>query len=65
MVSEVKAQTRRYMVFPVLMAVFLPALWGYLKNGRFCLGRLQNIVVWICIFLLLVFGVVRNLLPGL
>lgn len=50
---------------PVLAAVFLPAFWGYLKNGRFRLGRVQNIAVWICILLLLVFGVVRNILPRL
>lgn len=50
---------------PVLVAVFLPAFWGYLKTGCFCLGHVQNIVVWICIFLLLAFGVVRNILPGL
>ena len=50
---------------PVLVAFFLPAFWGYLKTGRFCLGHVQNIVVWICIFLLLAFGAVRNILPGL
>jgi hypothetical protein len=50
---------------PVLVAVFLPAFWRYLKTGRFCFGHVQNIVVWICILLLLAFGVVRNFLPGL
>lgn len=50
---------------PVLVAVFLPAFWRYLKTGRFCFGHVQNVVVWICILLLLAFGVVRNFLPGL
>ncbi|MGN0141847.1 MAG: DUF2752 domain-containing protein [Roseburia sp.] len=48
---------------PVLALVFLKYTADYVKTGRWQMGRLQTGAVWVCIVLLILFGIVRNLVP--
>lgn len=48
---------------PLLAVIFLPGVWRYIRTGRFMLGRVQNVMVWICVVLLLLFGIARNVVP--
>lgn len=49
-------------VLPFLLVIFLRNLISYVKSGAFRLSRLENIIIYICIALLVVFAVVRNVL---
>ncbi|MBO5336261.1 MAG: DUF2752 domain-containing protein [Lachnospiraceae bacterium] len=48
---------------PILGWIFFRNIIAYVKNGVCRLTRLENICVYICIALLLVFTVLRNLFP--
>lgn len=48
---------------PVLAALAVTLTAGWLRTGRLSPGRLQSALLWGCVVLLLLFGVIRNL-PG-
>lgn len=44
-----------------LMAVFICSAAGYVQNGRFRFARWQNLILYVSVAALVIFGVVRNL----
>lgn len=50
------------MLSPVLALIFLPYFVRYVKTGTQELGYLQNIAIWVCIVILILFGILRNLI---
>ncbi len=46
---------------PVLFLVFLNYIAGYVKTGRFEMKLWQNILLWICIVILILYGICRNI----
>ena len=50
-----------FCMLPVLLLVFLTGAVHYVKDGVRELPRWQNIVLYICIGILVLFGIVRNL----
>lgn len=52
------------MLSPLLLAIFLKYMGDYVKTGRFAMGIVQNIILWFCICVLILFGIGRNILPG-
>lgn len=52
-----------FLLLPVMGAVFIPYIYGYIQNGKWKMNRLQTGVLFICIGLLVLFGIVRNILP--
>lgn len=49
---------------PFLLAIFLKYVADYIKTGRFAMGFVQNVILWFCIVLLVLFGIARNIFPG-
>ncbi len=50
-----------FVLSPVLAVIFATYLAGYVKDGRWSLGRIRTVMLYVCIALLVAFGVVRNL----
>ena len=44
-----------------LTAVFICSAAGYVQNGRFWFARWQNLILYVSVAALVIFGVVRNL----
>lgn len=44
-----------------LTAVFICSVAGYVQNGRFRFARWQNLILYVSVAALVIFGVVRNL----
>ena len=44
-----------------LTAVFICSAAGYVQNGRFRFARWQNLILYVSVAALVIFGVVRNL----
>lgn len=44
-----------------LTAVFICSAAGYVRNGRFWFARWQNLILYVSVAALVIFGVVRNL----
>lgn len=44
-----------------LTAVFIGSAAGYVQNGRFRFARWQNLILYVSVAALVIFGVVRNL----
>ncbi len=52
-----------FVLTPILGVVFLVHIVNYVRTGNRQLGRFSNIVLYICVGVLLVFGILRNVLP--
>lgn len=50
-----------FLLLPVLAVIFLSQITGYIKTGTWKLSRIQNLTLYFCIAVLVVFGVVRNI----
>ncbi len=50
---------------PVLATVLLQYLMHYIKTGRWQIRPAQNVILWICIMILIFYGIGRNLFPRL
>lgn len=48
---------------PVFLAVFIKYVGGYVKTGKWTMGAVQNAVMWSGIAVLMVYGILRNILP--
>lgn len=49
------------MALPIMIVIGLQIMIQYLKAGNITLTKRQNIVVWILVVYLIIFGIVRNL----
>lgn len=52
-----------FLLAPVLGIVFFTYIAGYVKNGRWNMNRVQSGIIYACIVIMAVFGVLRNILP--
>ena len=50
-----------FLLLPVLAVIFLSQIIGYIKTGTLKLSRIQNLTLYFCIAVLVVFGVIRNI----
>ena len=48
---------------PVLLAVFIKSAKTYIKTGRWTMGAMENTAVWLGTTVLVLYGIVRNVLP--
>lgn len=46
---------------PVFLFVLVSSLCSYLRSGKIVMGRIQNLLLWICLIVLILFGILRNL----
>lgn len=51
-----------FVLTPIMVLVFLPYVAGYVRNGRWEMNRLQNVVLYLCIVVLIGFGIFRNII---
>lgn len=51
------------LLLPVLGSVFFTYVAGYIKNGTWNMNRLQSGLIYVCIVIMVIFGVLRNILP--
>lgn len=52
-----------FFLMPVLGIIFLIDTVGYVNTGRWSAGRIQNYIFYASIIAMVVFGVLRNILP--
>lgn len=52
-----------FLLMPVLGIVFLVYIADYVKNGRWNMNRVQSGIIYVCTVIMVVFGVLRNILP--
>lgn len=52
-----------FFLMPVLGSIFLVDTAGYVKTGRWSVGHIQNCIFYVSIIVMVVFGVLRNILP--
>lgn len=52
-----------FLLAPVLGIVFLKYLVDYIRTGTWKLNRIQSYTLYVCIVMLVVFGIARNVLP--
>lgn len=50
-----------FILSPVLLFIFLTCVIGYIRNGHWETNRTQNVVLYVCIALLIGFGIARNI----
>ena len=50
-----------FILSPVLLFIFLTCVVGYIRNGHWETNRTQNVVLYVCIALLIGFGIARNI----
>ena len=50
-----------FILSPVLLFIFLTCVVGYIRNGCWETNRTQNVVLYVCIALLIGFGIARNI----
>lgn len=48
---------------PVLLAVFIKSAKTYIRTGRWTMGAMENTAVWLGTAVLVLYGIVRNVLP--
>lgn len=48
---------------PVLAVLFLKYIADYVKTGCWKMSVWQNVLMWICIAVLIVYGICRNIFP--
>lgn len=48
---------------PVFLAVFIKYVGDYVKTGKWIMGAVQNAAMWSGIAVLMVYGILRNILP--
>lgn len=52
-----------FFLMPLLGSIFLSDTVAYVKTGRWSVGRVQSYILYVSIAVLIVFGVIRNILP--
>lgn len=52
-----------FFLMPVLGSIFLADTAAYVKTGRWSVGRVQSYILYVSIAVLIVFGVIRNIVP--
>lgn len=52
-----------FLLLPVLGTVFLTYIADYVKNGKWNMNRVQSGIIYACIVIMVIFGVIRNILP--
>lgn len=60
-----RAYASNQMIFilsPVLLILFLTCVVGYIRKGNWETNRIQNAVLYVCIALLIGFGIARNII---
>lgn len=50
-----------FILSPVLLLIFLTCVAGYIRKGSWETNRIQNAVLYVCIALLIGFGIARNI----
>ena len=50
-----------FILSPVLLFIFLTCVIVYIRNGHWETNRTQNVVLYVCIALLIGFGIARNI----
>ena len=50
-----------FLLSPVLLFIYLTCVIGYIRNGHWETNRTQNVVLYVCIALLIGFGIARNI----
>ncbi|MEG2060172.1 MAG: DUF2752 domain-containing protein, partial [Lachnospiraceae bacterium] len=52
-----------FFLIPVLVPFFLHFTIRYIKKGTLQTSKAQNVILWLCITALLLFGIIRNIAP--
>lgn len=52
-----------FLLSPLLIFIFAKYIVDYIKTGRWQMGLVQNVFMWFCICVLVLYGIGRNLLP--
>lgn len=52
-----------FLLLPVLGIVFFTYIADYVKNGSWNMRPVQTKMIYVCIAILLIFGILRNVLP--
>lgn len=52
-----------FLLAPVMGIVFLKYLVDYIRNGTWKLNQTQTYILYVCIAVLVIFGIARNVLP--
>lgn len=50
-----------FLAAPLLMIIFIPYLVGYIMTGKRQMRFWQNAALWICIIILVLYGIARNI----
>ena len=50
-----------FILSPVLLLIFVTCVVGYIRKGSWETNRIQNVVLYVCIALLIGFGIARNI----
>lgn len=58
--AALMANPALFLSAPLLMIIFIPYLAGYIRTGSRQMRSWQNVVLWICITFLVLYGIVRN-----
>ena len=58
-----RANAAVLLLIPVLSAVFSKYIVDYIRTGYFRMGGVQNVILWCCICVLVLFGIGRNIFP--
>lgn len=49
------------LISPLLAVVFVPYLICYIRTGHWKMYSVQNFILWICILILILYGIARNI----
>lgn len=52
-----------FLLLPVLGIVFFTYVADYVRNGKWNMNRVQSGIIYVCIVIMVAFGVLRNILP--
>lgn len=52
-----------FLLLPVLGIVFFTYIAGYVRTGKWDMNRVQSGIIYVCIAIMVVFGVIRNIMP--
>lgn len=58
-----RANAAVLLLIPVLSAVFSKYIVDYIRTGYFRMGGVQNVILWCCSCVLVLFGIGRNIFP--
>lgn len=50
-----------FLLSPVLAIILIQYITDYIRKGRWKLRPFQNIVIWICTVILILYGIARNM----